>query len=263
MAAAAGFAICYLLICHFRSFPMGLTSALQIGRSALTMSQLGIQLTGQNMANVATPGYSRQLMSLAPARGDTSILGLSIGQGVQVRGINRAVDAALVDRLRAGVASEGAAGRRLGLLGQMEATLNEVTGQDLSSELSAFFNSWSERASLTESSATVVQQGQKLADFIGRTRSELERQRAQIDRELEAVTSRADQLLSEIGRVNKEIAAAEVGGAKANTLRDQRDQLVTELSSMLDVSVIEQPSGTLDVMIGSIPVVLGGDSRGI
>src|SRR5690606_35762726 len=100
-------------------------------------------------------------------------------------------------------------------------------------------------------------------DFMGRTRSELERQRTQIDRELEAVVSRADQLLSEVGRVNKEIAAAEVGGARANTLRDQRDQLVTELSSMMDVSVIEQPSGTLDVMIGSIPVVLGGDGRGV
>jgi flagellar hook-associated protein 1 FlgK len=242
---------------------MSLTSALQIGRSALTASQLGIQVTGQNMANVATPGYSRQLMGLAPARGDQSILGLSVGQGVQVRGINRAVDAALVDRLRSGVASEGAASRRLGLLGQMEATLNELTGQDLSSELSAFFNSWSERASLTESSATVVQQGQKLADFMGRTRSELERQRAQIDRELGALASRADQLLGEIGQVNEEIAAAEVGGARANSLRDQRDQLVTELSSMMDVNVIEQPSGTLDVMIGSIPVVLGGDSRGV
>lgn len=242
---------------------MGLTSALQIGRSALTASQLGIQVTGQNMANFATPGYSRQLMGLAPARRDQSMLGLSVGQGVQVRGINRAVDAALVDRLRAGVASEGAATSRLNLMSQMEATLNELTGQDLSSELSAFFNSWSERASLTESSSTVVQQGQKLADFMGRTRSELERQRTQIDRELQAVVSHADQLLSEVGRVNKEIAAAEVGGAKANTLRDQRDQLVTELSSMMDVSVIEQPSGTLDVMIGSIPVVLGGDSRGV
>jgi flagellar hook-associated protein 1 len=242
---------------------MGLTSSLQIGRSALTASQLGIQVAGQNMANVATPGYSRQLMTLTPSRGDLSIGGLSVGSGVQVRGINRAVDSALVDRLRSGVASEAAASRRIGLLSQMEMTLNELTGQDLSSELSSFFNAWSERASLTESSATVVQQGQKLADFMGRTRSELERQRTQIDRELEAVISRADQLLEEVGRVNKEITAAEVGGARANTLRDQRDQLITELGAMMDVNVIEQPSGAVDVMIGSIPVVLGSASRGV
>ncbi|MFG0283656.1 MAG: flagellar hook-associated protein FlgK [Phycisphaerales bacterium JB039] len=242
---------------------MGLTSALQIGHSALTASQIGIQLTGQNMANAATPGYSRQLIGLAPARGDQSILGLSIGSGVQIRGIQRAVDAALVDRLRAGVSSEHAAGRRLDLLSQVESTLNELTGEDISSELSAFFNSWSERASLTDSSATVVQQGKKLADFLGRTRSELERQRSQIDRELTAVVNQADLLLGEVGRINEAIAEAEVGGAQANALRDQRDQLVTELSALIDVSVVEQPSGQLDVLSGSIPLVLGGASRGI
>lgn len=242
---------------------MGLTSAFQIGHSALTASQLAIQVAGNNLANAATPGYSRQIAYLIPGRGIAGAGGVSVGTGVLVRDVQRQVDHALRARLWSGISTEAAAAQTLNIMGQVEAVLNELSDEDLSSELSAFFNSWSERANLTQSSAVVVQQGQRLAEFIQRVRGDLESQKGQIDRELGAQTTAANALLTQIAALNTQIADAEVGGTTANTLRDQRDTMIAELSQYLDVSVVEQPSGAADILIGSTPVVLGGRSRGI
>lgn len=242
---------------------MSLTGSLQIGNSALTASQLAIQVTGNNLANAATPGYTRQLALLQPARGDHSRPGMSVGQGVRVRDVQRQIDQALQSRLWAGVSHEASSDQALRLLGQLESTLNELSGNDVSSELSAFFNVWSERANLTQSSAAVVQQGERLAQFMQRVRSDLLGQRGQIDRQIGSMVVRADALLTEIAGLNAEVARAETSGGRANDLRDRRDALVTELSQYLDVSVVEQPTGSIDILVGSTPVLLGGRSRGL
>ena len=78
---------------------MGLTSAMHIGRSALVSSQIGIQVTGNNLANAATPGYARQVMFLQPTRGQLAG-GYTLGRGVGIRAVERQVDEALQDRLR-------------------------------------------------------------------------------------------------------------------------------------------------------------------
>jgi flagellar hook-associated protein 1 FlgK len=241
---------------------MGLSSALQIGNSALTAAQLAIQVTGNNLANAATPGYSRQTVSLVPMRADGAGR-LTIGTGVRVQDIRRQIDQALMGRLNTGISQESAAAAQHQIFSQLEATLGELGDHDLSSELSAFFNSWSERANGTQSSTIVVQQGQRLADFMRRLRTNLTDQRGQIDRQIGLETTRADGLLSQIAELNTSIAQAEAGGGHASTLRDQRDMVVAQLSQYLDISTVEQPGGALNVLVGSTPVVLGGVSRGI
>ena len=243
---------------------MGLTSSLYIGSSALNASQLAIQVTGNNLANAATPGYSRQIARLTPMRGDAQTLGLSVGTGVRVAAVRRQVDEALQARVWSGLSGESLASQQLTVLSQLESTLNELTGQDFSSELRAFFNSWSERANLSQSSAVVVERGVRLASFVQRLRADMTGQREQIDRQLAVEVERADALLTEIAGLNGAIAEAEsAGGAVANELRDRRDHLITELSGFLDVSVVEQASGVVDVLVGSTPIVLGARVRGI
>lgn len=240
---------------------MSLTGAMQIARSGLTAAQLGIQLTGNNIANVGTPGYSRQTASLIPQRGDGN--SAWIGAGVLVRDIRRQVDGALQSRLWGSTSDFAAAQTRHNMLSQVEAALGELGDNDLSSELSGFFRVWSERANQTRSSAAVIQQGDKLAEFVRRLRSDLVDQRRQGDAQLGAGVERANQLLSEVAQVNRAISDAEIGGQTANTLRDQRDQLVTELSTLLDVTLVDRGSEGVDVLVGSTPVVLGGTSRGL
>ncbi|TVQ63829.1 MAG: flagellar hook-associated protein FlgK [Phycisphaerales bacterium] len=241
---------------------MSLGAALNIGRSALTASQLGIQVAGNNMANVASPHYTRGRLELAPIAGSSGS-GLYMGRGVQVQGLTREVNEAVVQRLRTGISDASGARAKLDVYGAVEARLNELSGDDLSSQLTAFFNSWSERANLVQSSAVVIQQGQQLAGYIQGLRKSLVDQRLQVDAELGAMVERADVLLQQVAALNAEIVSAEEGRFTAGPLRDQRDAVLAELSELIDISTIEQSGGGVDVMVGSTPVVLGGMSRGI
>jgi flagellar hook-associated protein 1 FlgK len=242
---------------------MSLSTAMQIGRSALSASQLGLQVTGNNLANVSTPGYSRQIIGLAPVAGQATGLGGGSGRGVYVSGINRQIDSALMARLRAGISDDAGAQTDYGILSQLEATLGDLSSGDLSSQLTSFFKTWSERANLTKSSAVVVQQGVALAGYIRNLRSDMLNQRQQLDDQLGGLTEKANNLLEQIATLNGQISTSEQAGTPANALRDQRDQALADLSQIMDVTANEQPNGSVDVLVGSNPVVLGNKSRGL
>lgn len=242
---------------------MSLSAAMNIGRTALTASQVGINVAGQNMANATTAGYTRQVATFYPIAGDATSLNGSIGRGVGVMSVRRQLDSALQARLWTGVSDEAGAQQALAINSAIETTIGELSDYDLSSELTAFFSSWSERANQTKSAAVVVQGGQRLASFVTRLRQDLANTRDQVDSELGASINAADQMLSGIAMLNQQIADSEVAGFQAAGLRDQRDQAITELSKLMDVSVVEQPNGMVDVLVGSIPVVQGSTSRGL
>jgi len=240
---------------------MSLTSALQIGRSALNASQIGIQITGNNLANAATPGYSRQIAVLSPSRGQN--LGpYVVGRGVDLTGVRRQVDEALNERLRSSIADQKSAETKFGVLTQLETVIGELSGGALSDELLGFFNTWSDATNLLQAEGVIVEQGDALAQFISSLRVELSRLRNQVEDQIDARVREANAKLDEVATLNREIAAVELQGAGANDLRDRRDVLLEELSGFMDVTLVE--SGTVaDVLVGSIPVVLGGTNRGL
>jgi flagellar hook-associated protein 1 len=247
---------------------MSINGALQIGQSAILASQAAIQVAGNNMANASTPGYNRQVARLAPSRPEFIGRGGFIGTGVQLARIQRTVDTALQGRTRSAISDENAAGIDQRFLSAIEAIRNELSDQDLSSRLSAFFNSFSELANNPTDEAVrtvVVQQGSGIANAIRELRTEHTNVRTEIDRALGATVRTVDGLLNQIAEVNRQIVETEQGGAggDANSLRDRRDALVDEISRYLPVSTVEQPNGALDLLVGSVPVVLAGESRGI
>lgn len=245
---------------------MGLTSSLFIGQSALAASQLALQVTGNNIANVGSAGYSRQTVNLSPTRGSQFSSTVFVGRGVSVADVRRAVDPALQTRLRNALSDEQSALIDRSVQAQLESILNELSGADLSTELGKFFNAFSDLANnpaSTVNRASVVEQGAGLASFIRNQRADLMRTRTQIDDQLRTDVSRAGTLLDQIANLNLQVVSAELGGGTDGSLRDQRDQLVSELAGMLEISVIEQDSGSIDVLVGSTPIVLGSTSRGL
>jgi flagellar hook-associated protein 1 len=248
---------------------MSLTSAFQIGRSALQASQIAIQTAGNNMANAATPGYSRQLVSLFPTA-DHNYGSFFVGRGVQIGAVRRQVDSALQARLQSSVSQQSFTQSNLQLLADAEATLNALadpeTGANVGLGLSRFFNAWSNLANNPNDPAfraPVAQQGQMLATQLRDTRARLVEQRTQIDQDLNTAVSTANDLLSRIANINAEIVRADGATGNANTLRDQRDALVGQLAELMDVNTIDQPNGTQDVFVGSTPLVTAGTSSGI
>lgn len=241
---------------------MGLTAALAVGRTGLVASQAAIQVAGNNLANASTPGYTRQRILLTP-NGDQLTGAFALGRGVGIRGVERQVDEALAARLRAGVSSESSASEQTGLLEQLESILGELSEFDLSSNLSTFFNAWSDAANLTKANGVLVQSGRSLASFIQGIRDDIGRLRSQIEVQINERVARADTLLTQVAELNAQISAAELPGQEANALRDQRDVLLSELSGLVDIDTIEDSRGIVDVFVDSSPVVLAGESLGL
>lgn len=245
---------------------MSLTSSLLIGRSALAASQIAIRVTGDNIANAATPGYHRRIATLSPIQGQVTANGLYMGRGVQVSSINRRVEAALSARIRTSISQGEAALVNQNLLSQIESLTSDLGGLGLSGNLEELFDAFSELANNPASTATrslIVESAKTVAQYMQRLRLDLIDARKQIDVQVEANVSRANELLSEIASLNKAIVTSEHGLTENAALRDQRDALVGELAEFLDVSITDHENGAIDVYIGSTPVVTGLIPRGL
>ena len=246
---------------------MGVTSSLQIGRTGLLASQAAIETTGNNLANLATPGYKVQRVDLSPVGERRVAGGHSVGQGVQIDSITRQVSEAVEARLRSAIADESAAAAASDQISRLEAVQNELTDRDLSSRLGAFFNAWSQLTTNPQDPSLrtlVTAEGTSLSSFINDLRSSYNEIRSESATALNESIESAESLLQRIESVNTAISGAEGGGnAEAASLRDQRDGLLGELAQFLDISVVEQNDGRIDIYVGSLPVMLNGQSRGL
>lgn len=245
---------------------MSLSSALQIGRSGLLASQTALEVAGNNLANISTVGYHRQTVSLTPSQGDSITNNISLGQGVTLQSITRNISEALETRIRSAISDGAASGANLDILTQIEAIENEFSDIDLSSNLSEFFDAWSELANTPDDPAKrtlVIEQGEKLASFVQDLRSNMVDLREQVDEQIQGAVDSANTILAQLEVVNLEIGRVDGGSGSANSLRDQRDILLSELSEQIDISTVEQANGMVDVFVGSIPLLLNGTNRGI
>lgn len=245
---------------------MTLTNAFNIGQSALTTAQTAIQVAGHNLANISTPGFTRQVARIQPVVGSDEAVGVYIGRGVRVTEVVRQIDEALQGRLQDGVSRESFATTQESVLSSIEGLLNELTGVDLSTEINTFFASFSEFANnpaATETRATAVEAGVTLAAFTRALSQDLTKIRQGVDQQLGSAITRADEILNEIASINRAVTTSESGRTQYNDLRDRRDQLLVELSQLVEINSVEQPNGSVDVFVGSTPIVLAGASRGV
>jgi len=246
---------------------MGLTSSLYIGRSGLLASQAAIQVAGNNLANISTEGYHRNEISLAAVRANELQRGIFLGNGVQINAITRQVNEALEARLRNAVSDEGGSRVKQDLWSEIEAIENELSEIDISTRMAEFFNSWSQIANNPQDLSLrtlAVEQAETMSDYIRSVRGEFLNLQKRIDDRTANAANAANDLLDRIAQLNQSIALQEGGSpSQAGGLRDQRDLYLSELSEYIDISINEQPSGAIDIFVGSLPIVLGNDNRGI
>ncbi|MEM1354264.1 MAG: flagellar hook-associated protein FlgK [Planctomycetota bacterium] len=246
---------------------MGLTSSLQIGRSGLLTSQAALQVAGNNLANLTTEGYHRTDAKITAVRAHEIRNGVFIGQGVQLTAITRQVDEALEARLRGAVSDQSGSRVTQDLFSEIEAIENELSEVDVSTRLATFFNAWSELANNPQDLSLrtlVVEEATTLTDFIQSVRGEFGQMQKRIDDRLGNAVDNVNDLLDRIVELNRSIALQEGGtSGEATGLRDQRDLYLTELSEYIDFTTVEQNGGGIDIFIGSLPIVLGTQNRGL
>ncbi|HPF41060.1 MAG TPA: flagellar hook-associated protein FlgK [Phycisphaerae bacterium] len=245
---------------------MGLGSALSVGRTALEAYQATLQVAGQNIANVATPGYTRSSARLAAIPGQTFSFG-QLGNGVRVNSIRRNINEALQARLRTAVSDVAAASVERDALNQIEGVLDPLGDRNLGALISDFFGSLNDLQNTPDNTATrgiVVNTAQSLIQRIRDTRGQLIAFRNQINSEITTAVERSDQVATEIADLNQRIVVAEAGAnGQASALRDQRDLLLSELADTFEIQTREQPNGAVNVYIGNESIIQFGESFGL
>lgn len=247
---------------------MGLFSALDIGKSALAAQAAALQVAGNNVANAATPGYSRQRVNFEPldsARHGQAFTGLGVG----MRGVRRIVDLAVEQRLAEATSRLGALNASQRVLQRVEASFNALSDQALSRQLSAFFSAAQELSRAPGDVAArrvFLERAQGAAQGFNQIAQGLASSRRLAGDELRASAADASRLLSEVASLNEGITRLEIGGTaagQANDLRDKRGQKLQELAQLLDFRAVEQRNGSMDITSGGQMLVRGATAFGL
>lgn len=243
---------------------MSLMGALNIGRSALAINQAALQVTGNNIANAGNADYTRQVANTSPSADQQLGQGITVGTGVDLTSIQRQIDQALQGRLQSSISDDSSASTTSQWLSQVESTFNALGSNDISSQMSTFFNSWSTLANNPQDASqrsVVLQEGQNLASSIQTVRSDLASIQTNLGASIQSVVTNANSLADQIASLNQQIASS--GGSANNSLLDQRDAALKQLSALTDVRTADGGNGMVNVFIGSEPLVTGGVSRGL
>jgi flagellar hook-associated protein 1 FlgK len=247
---------------------MSLFSTLQMASNSLQAQQIGLQVVGQNIANVNTPGYSRESVNFVPA-GTQKIGNLLIGLGVNVDSIVQITDAHLNERARSAGADRAGGEVQENVYSQLEGIIGELQDTDVSSSMNNFFSSISQILDQPESTSLrnlTVLQGQSMTGDINRLAGRAQEVRDDLNQQITATAPDVNRLLDRIANLNVKITTTEGGsdsGSDAVGLRDSRDLALQQLSELIDVRTIEQPSGAVNVFAGGDFLVFEGTHRNV
>ena len=232
-----------------------------IGLSGLDAARKALDVIGNNIANAATEGYHRQRVDFSPAYSlqEGPVL---IGGGVEIQGITRVIDNLLEQEILRQQSSLGHVSQEFSTLRTIENVFGELSAQDsgLNAAIDKFFNSLQ---NLSANPAETIWQNQIVSDAKAmagqfRTISEfLNTLETQIRLELENTVDSINALINQIAEFNGKIETIEMTGGDANSMRDQRDQCISDLSELIGVQTINRAYGVVDVIAGEIPLVIG------
>lgn len=220
-------------------------------------NQTGMDTAGHNVTNANTDGYSRQSVNLVttdPQTIPSDHGSYQIGTGVTVASITRARDTLLDKQYWKETSTLSYNSNIQELLGKIENSFGDPSDTGIQSVLNKFWNSWQTLASNASddgSRTSVRETGVALVNSIQASANQLKNM---VDDINDVITKRVDtinQYTDEISQLNKKIFSVEAAGTdNANDLRDRRDYLCDELSSIIDIHVTEDKNGNYIVQTG-------------
>lgn len=236
---------------------MSLIGTLEISRKALNAFKTALTVTGHNIANVNTPGYSRQRVELSP-----SIPLDELPSGVDVEGIRRVRDLFADLKYREAIAEQGRWDVQRGVFEKVESVIGDTGEGSLLDLLDRFWAAWHDLANLPESTSSrihLIQTAQALTAKLKEIDSHLVETLGSIDEMLEEKLLRSSELLREVAELNVEIAAVMGGGGNTSDLQDKRDAALDELSKLMGIGYSFEENGAVDLRAGGVTLVQSGE----
>lgn len=249
---------------------MSTFSGLSAALSSLVAQRQALEVSGQNVANANTVGYTRQRADLqsvdsASVRSMFSTP-LGVGSGVSVVGNARLADEFLDARLRTQTSQAASSGANAVTFKRLESVVTEPSSTGLSSGLQQFWAAWEDVSNAPQNPATRTALLGKATTFtnqVADTYRAFAGQWQQARTEADALVSEVNTAAQSIAELNNQIRGVLVSGGSANELMDKRSELITKLSGLVGASSRPQEDGTVNVMVAGNPLVTGDRAQEI
>ncbi|HGY3718925.1 flagellar hook-associated protein FlgK [Citrobacter sp. Res13-Sevr-PEB04-36] len=238
---------------------------INIGYSGASTAQVELNVTAQNTANAMTDGYTRQV-AVTSTIGASSGSSNSAGNGVQVDSIRRVSNQYQVNQVWYAASDYGYYNTQQEYLTQLETVLSD-DNSSLSGGFDNFFSALNAATTSPDDSALreqVISESGALALRVDNTLDYIDSQSSEIVSQEQAMVAQVNTLTSGIASYNQQITEAEANGDNASALYDARDQMVEQLSGIMDVQVNIDDEGNYDVTLqNGQPLVSGQESSTI
>ena len=240
----------------------GIMGMMDIARRALAAEQLGVEVTSNNIANVNTPGYSRQKVIFETSPAITFPYG-PLGYGVSVEGIERAFDPFVTAKLDENTSYLADYKAQKSDLEQVGSLFNETQDGGMNDLLASFWASWgdvSDNPSGSGERQALLSNAQNLTDALNFRANQLVQQRTSITQRINPTMEEINSHAANIANLNKQISETETTEHPANDLRDQRQLELNKLSALLGVSYYTTGNGTINVSLADGTSLVEGEN---
>ena len=233
---------------------------LSMAGQALITQQQAISVTSHNIANVNTPGYSRQKLIMTSNTWLNSALG-PMGSGVSADAIERIYDRFINGQINNESQQMGRWDAQKNAVESLEMIFNETYGYGLNEAMSEYWNAWqalsNNSAGLTERQMLLTR-GQILTSTFNKMDSDLSQSQKDLDISIRGTVTDVNRLSEQLIDLNQKIVSSETGSQNASDYRDKRDLVLKELSELIDISAFEEATGAVSVLVvNGRPLVSG------
>jgi flagellar hook-associated protein 1 len=245
---------------------MSISSLLVTARDTLLVNQMAIDITGSNVANMGTPGYTRQRPALQSVGGiDSGSLGSQLS--VTVDRIDRIYDRYIESQLGEQYQNSGYSDAMLQGLNNIQLILDDSQGGGLNDQLNKFWSAWDTLSNnpdgIVERSA-LVSAAENLCGTVTSYKSDLDSVSADMSLNISDIVSQINSKVSEISDLNAQITGIAGDRGEKNALLDKQAQALKELRSMVNVATLENADGSINVYLSNgDPLVQGSESHSL
>lgn len=222
-------------------------------KESLLSHLTAINVTGSNISNVNTAGYSR-LRPMFESVGTKDASSDQTQIGVKIADVQRIYDKFLVSQLILQEAQVGDSAAQEDYLSRIESVLNESSGGGVNDALSKFWSAWSDLSANPSGKAqrdALVSAAQNLAEMFQQRADDLSTIQADANQSIADSITTLNGYLQDMSVYNDEIVTAEIAGGSAPDLRDKRDELLRKISSLVDVNYLEKSNGALYIYLSN------------
>ncbi|MDD5010791.1 MAG: flagellar hook-associated protein FlgK [Phycisphaerae bacterium] len=232
-----------------------------IGLSGLNAAQRSLDIIGNNIANAATDGYHRQKVQLSPAYLSQQGFTL-VGGGVDVIGVRRSIDTLLEQEICRQQSTLGQTAQEADTLRTIENAFGDFSSESggLNAAIDQFFSSLQELSTnptdntrlnqVVSNASSMTNQFKTLGEYLVSVET-------QIRLDIENTINTINGLAGQIAEFNNKIESIELIDGNSNTMSDQRDKCISDLSQLIGIQTLSRENGVVDVTVGGIPLVIG------